>query len=128
MIKSTLAALGIALLAAVVILGGWRAGWWFQAQNAQFGGQVNRNSYAFQQAARDRITTEIGDVFTINTQMVGTDPAQTDALKAQRKAVTAMVCRDATQITGDPLPTDQLAFISQNCTAGAVSPASPYAH
>lgn len=121
------AVFSLAIIGAI-ILAGWWVGWWFRTENTQRESHLNRQTYGFQQADRDRITTEIGDVFTINTQLAsGGDPAQLRALAAQREAVVAMVCRDATQISGDPLPVDQSQFVSQHCEAGAVSPASPYA-
>lgn len=116
----------LAVAAVAVVLSLWQVGWWFHTENTQRQTHLNRESYGFQQAARDRITTEIEQVFTVNTELPNADPDQTGPLEAQRKAITAMVCRDATQISGDPLPTDQEVFLDQNCSAGAVSPTSTY--
>jgi len=76
------------------------------------------------------IGKKLGDVQTISVQIAQlgeTDPTTTQALKAQRVAVVNIVCRDAAQVTGDPLAQDQAQFVGANCSLGSMSPNSQYA-
>lgn len=115
----------LAVLAGL-ILGGWRAGWWFTNQNANRNAHLIRNGYSNQQTLRDQITQQIGNVYSMTTQItVATDQSQAAALKAQRAAIAGMACQDASEVTGDPLPAQQAQWVAVNCSAGAVSPTSP---
>lgn len=111
--------------AAALILGGWQAGWWFKTQNTNREASLYRNSYGFQQSLRDQLTSNISTVVGITAQ-IAEPGAPAPELAAQRLAVLRMVCSQADQITGDPLPVDQQEFVSRNCYAGVVSPDSPY--
>lgn len=131
--QSTLAVVGGIFLAILVIagitFGGWALGWWFTNENAQREAHVIRNGYSNQQTLREEISRKLSDVQTITvqiTQLGTSDPASTPALVAQRKAVVNIVCGDAEQITGDPLPADQADFVTANCSLGAISPNSQY--
>jgi hypothetical protein len=116
--------LGVLLAAAIVtgiVLGGWQAGWWFAGQNAARDAHLVRNGYSNQQTLREQITNKIADAQAIGTQIteVSGDAAETAALKAQQKALVNIVCQDADQVTGDPLPTDQAAYVADHCSAGS---------
>lgn len=106
------------VVAGGVILGGWEAGWWFTQQNVNRQGHVIRNSYGNQQTLRDQITTKLGDVTSLDSQ-IAAGPSDVAQLKAQRQAVASIVCNDAEQVSGDPLPTDQAQWVSQNCEMGS---------
>lgn len=99
-----------------LIFGGWEAGWWFTAQNANRDAHVNRSGYSNQQTLRDQITAKLGDVTTIDTQ-IKQNPGDVQ-LTAQRHAIATIVCQDAEQVTGDPLPADQQNWVSTNCELG----------
>jgi len=121
------------LLVAAIMFGGWQLGWWFKVQNTKRQGQIIniqahnfRQSYGTQQALRDQITQNIGNVLTVTSQ-IAEDPSDAGSLKAQRAAIMSIVCSQAAQVTGDPLTPDQASFISTNCLAGALNPASQYA-
>lgn len=118
----------IALLAGLVF-GGWALGWWFRGENANREAHVIRQGYSNQQTLREEVTRKIGDVQTISVQIAqlgSTDLTTTQPLHAQRKAIVNIVCKDAEQITGDPLPTDQDQFVTANCKLGSISPDSQY--
>lgn len=116
----------LAILAGL-ILGGWQAGWWFTNQNINRQAHAIRNGYSNQQTLREQITTQIGNVDTLTSQIAAThDGNLIAALKAQRAAVAAIVCQDASEVTGDPLPTSQAQWVSSNCQAGNVRPGSTY--
>ncbi|MCW2902224.1 MAG: hypothetical protein JWO67_4489 [Streptosporangiaceae bacterium] len=128
MIRDTAAviatAIGGILLLGAIVLGGWAAGWWFRAQDAQIGGQVSRGSYEFQQSRMDALSGQIADLTRITGQINGADPEQAAQLKAQRLAEAQQACRTARDIT-QPDPSEA-SWRDANCTAGAVSAASTY--
>lgn len=118
--------LALSIIAGVII-GGWQAGWWLRNQNTSREAHMIRNGYSNQQTLREQITQQIGNVDTITTQIAGThDPNLISALKAQRAAVAAIVCQDAAEVTGDPLPAQQAKWAAMNCQAGNVRPGSIY--
>lgn len=102
----------------LVIFGGWELGWWFTAHNATREGHVIRNSYSNQQTLRDQITAKLGDVASLDTQIKQASASDAQPLYAQRHAIADIVCQDAEQVTGDPLPADQQSWVSTNCTLG----------
>lgn len=127
-------ALGILLVAAAiaaVVIAGWQLGWWMQSASVNRQGHIIRNSYGNQQTLRDRIDQHLsgqGGVLDISTQISRTqDPAVRQQLAAQRYAVLGMLCREAEQVSGDPLPPDQARFVGQNCAGAGVSATSQYA-
>lgn len=65
-------AMVVAALAALVIVGGWAAGWWFTNQNTQREAHMIRNGYANQQTLREQITAQIANTDTLTTQIAGT--------------------------------------------------------
>lgn len=113
-IRGTVA--GLACLG-LVVFGGWEARWWFTAHNAQREGHVIRNSYSNQQTLRDQITAKLGDVTQMDTQ-IQDNPGDKAQLTAQRHAIAQIVCQDAEQVSGDPLPADQQNWVSVNCELG----------
>lgn len=130
-LKGTAAVLAVTLATAVVVgaivFGGWELGWWFTNHNVSRQAHLYRNSYDYQQTLRDQVTANIGTVISIGPQVAeATDPGTKKALEAQRSAVLAIVCQEADEVTGDPLPPDQQQFVQLNCEAGVVSPSSPY--
>lgn len=118
--------LAVVAVGLIVTLVCWRAGWWFAAQNATRQAQVTQNGYSNQTTLRQQVTSKLADVATITTQIAAkNDPAEVSALKAQRAAIAGIVCSDAAQITGVPLPAQQAQWASINCSDGSVSPGSP---
>lgn len=118
---------GLAVLAVglVLTLVGWRAGWWFAAQNATRQYQVTQNGTSNQETLRAQVTARLADVTTITAQIAAAkDPAEVAALKAQRAAIAGIACSDAAQITGVPLPAQQAQWAAVNCSDGSVSPSS----
>lgn len=118
--------LAVIALGAILTLVGWQVGWWFTAQNATRQYQVTQNGVSNQDTLRAQITDKLGTVTTITTQIAeaGNDQAEVSALKAQRAAIAGIVCSDAAQITGVPLPAQQAQWVVTNCQDGAVSPGS----
>jgi hypothetical protein len=110
--------LGLAVFGGV-IFGGWEAGWWFTNQNANREGHVIRNSYSNQQTLRDQITKGLGDVTDMDRQITQAKGDNATALTAQRHAIANQVCQEAVQVSGDPLPSDQADWVSQNCVMGS---------
>lgn len=112
---------------AAVVLGGWQAGWWFRTQDVNREAVVNRESYGFQQSRMDELGNLITDLNKITVQITEIpDPTQNAALRAQRLAEADQACRVARDITFPP--SDQAQWRDGNCTAGTVSPSSPYSN
>jgi hypothetical protein len=114
------------VLTVALILGGWQAGWWFTAQNATRQAELTQNGYSNQVTLRQQVTSQLATVETITTQIAaaGTDQSLITALDAQRMGIAGIVCGDAAQITGTPLPVTQAQWVAANCASGTVSPNS----
>jgi cytochrome c5 len=119
------AGLAVLVIGLILTLAGWRAGWWFAAQNATRQYQVTQNGTSNQHTLRDQISSKLADVASITVQLATAPAGQQPALKAQRAAIAGIACSDAGQVTGVPLPPDQAQWASRNCSAGTLSPGSP---
>lgn len=119
---------GALVLLAALILGGWQAGWWFQAHNATRQAQNTQNGYANQSTLRQQVTSQLAAVYSLTTQIAESkgDQPLIAALGPQRTAIAGIVCSDAAQVTGTPLPAQQAQWVTANCTGGTVSPDSTY--
>ena len=118
--------IAVIVLGAVLTLVGWQVGWWFTAHNATRQAEMIQNGYSNQSTLRSQVTSKLADVTAITVQIAATkdDPAEVAALEDQRAAVAGIVCSDAAQITGTPLPAQQAAWASANCSSGDLSPGS----
>ena len=120
------------LIAVVFVIGvavtfaGWRVHWWFAAQDATRQYQVTQNGTSNQDTLRAQVTSQLGTVATITTQIAAAkgDQSEISALEDQRAAVATIACQDAAQISGVPLPAQQAQWVSINCSDGNVSPRS----
>lgn len=94
MILGLVAVVGTAMLALGL--------WWFEWRvNAE--GQIRRDSFNFQETAREQVVDLNADLATIDVQLAHpdlTDP-QAAALRAQRVAIADQLCDIAADITGD---------------------------
>jgi hypothetical protein len=121
-----LAILTTCLIIAGITIGGWAAGWWFTGQNTNREAHMIRNGYSNQQTLREQVTAQISNIFTLNTEIIMSDKSQTAALTAQRLAVAGILCQQASEITGDPLPANQQHFLAANCADGVVKPGAKF--
>lgn len=117
---------GTLVLAGALTLAMWQAGWWFTAHNATRQAEVIQNGYSNQSTLRSQVTAKLADVTQITVQVAAAknDPSEVSALEDQRAAIAGIVCSDAAQITGTPLPADQAGWVSANCSDGGLSPGS----
>ena len=118
--------LAVLLVGGIATLVCWQAGWWFASHNATRQYQMIQNGDSNQSTLRAQITTQLGNVATITTQIAATkgDAPEVSALEDQRMAVAGIACSDAAQVTGVPLPAQQAQWVSINCSGGSVSPSS----
>ncbi len=117
-------ALAAAVAVAAVVLGGWQAGWWFKTQNTNRESRLYQHQYGRQVSLRDDISTNLGKVADIDVQL-GYPGADVQALGAQRLGLARIACQDAEQVNKvSDLPTDQQAWVQQNCANGDVSETS----
>jgi hypothetical protein len=114
-----------ALLAALLI-GGWQAGWWLKSENTTKQAELTQNGYSNQVTLRQQITSDLATVQTITTQIAeaGPDRSLVTALTAQRAGIASIVCADAAQVSGSPLPAQQGQWAAANCQDGSLSPGS----
>lgn len=123
----------VVLFVACLLIGGLTYaghvfGWWLSAQDATHQAENTQNGYSNQTTLRAQVTSQLAAVETITTQIAaaGTDTSLVTALSAQRAGIAAIVCGDAAQISGTPLPAQQAQWVSVNCQDGTVSPGSTY--
>jgi hypothetical protein len=114
-------------VSAGIVLGGWKAGWWFANQNANNQAHVTQNGYSNQTTLHQQVTSNIATVRSLTSQIdsAAKDSQQAADLKAQRMAVAGTACEDASEVSSaDPLPASQQQWASANCSDGVVSPSS----
>lgn len=109
-----------AVIGALVVIAGfsvaaWKLDWFVTNANANRQAHVIRNGYSNQQTLREEITKKIADVKDMDVQIASSPTDTVAQLTAQRRAIVAIVCQDAVQISGDPLPAIQASFVSSNC-------------
>ena len=117
--------LGLGLIAAL-ILGGWRAGWWFAGQDINRATKIIQQSNSNQTALVQQLDTQIANVATATVQMDGVakDSQQYADLHAQRLGFARLACSNAAQVT-IAMPSSQVTWIHRNCLDGTLNPASP---
>ena len=123
---------GVGLFVAVVIagliLGGWRAGWWFSNQNATRGYQQTQNGTSNQDTLRAQITKGFTDLTAEDVQAAAAkgNPGLVGQIKIEASAQAGTLCQDMQQVTGVSLPPQQLAWYNANCSLGVLVPTSQY--
>lgn len=123
----TLVLATVLIVGGLITWGGSEFGWWLSGQAASHNAVNTQNGYANQTTLRAQVTSLLGQVTTITTQIAGagSDQSMVTALKAQRAAIADQACADAAQVTDGPLPQDQSRWAAANCADGSVSPSSP---
>jgi hypothetical protein len=118
---------GALTLIGTLIWAGDEFGWWLSAQNATHQAQNTQNGYSNQATLRAQVTTQLATVYSLTTQIAEAkgDQSLLTALEPQRMSVAGIVCADAAQVTGTPLPAQQAQWVTANCSGGTVSPNSP---
>jgi hypothetical protein len=121
------AALVAVAFVALIIFGGYKAGWWLTADSQQRRVELNHDTYGVQ-ADQTQIAQDVTTINQITVQISTADPGTAAALRAQRRAVLGQLCSTYAGI-GDPTRLDATThqFADANCFAGAVSQSSQYA-
>ncbi len=131
--------IGAVVVIALVVLAGWRVGWWFTDQNVTRRARITQNQYNTQEATRNahlvqnNYNTQEGYLSAISNDVANLDgivvqepgsPNQA-ALRSQAEAVAGQACLEANLLTGSvPTPASMQTWIKTNCQAGALSPTS----
>jgi len=111
-------------IGAAVVLGGWRAHWWFAGQNSTRQAHLVQNNYNTQEGYITAITNDVSQLDGVVAQEPGA-PNQAD-LRTEAIGIGNQACLEASYLTGSvPLQPSMKAWIAANCDAGAVSLASP---
>lgn len=100
------------VILAGVVIGGYQGGWWLQKNAQNQNARIRRSSYEAQTTFRDEMVRKIGDVKSIDVQLVDSDTPQ---LRAQRTAIVAIVCADNSRIQGG-LDESTAAFVAKECS------------
>lgn len=116
---------GLALIGGL-IFAGHEFGWWLSAQNATHQAQNTQNGYANQTTIRQEVTRDFTTLTSIGVQVAAAkgDASMVTELKTEQSATADKVCAEAAQVSGTPLPAQQAAWVTANCTAGTLSPNS----
>lgn len=114
------------LVIAALVLGMWRAGWWFAGKDINRETKIIQQSNSNQTALVAQVDSQIANVYTATVQLDGVakDSQQYADLHAQRLGFARLACSDAAQVTIH-VPASQAAWITRNCSAGTLNPASP---
>jgi hypothetical protein len=120
--------IAVCAISAGIVLGGWRAGWWFSNQNATRSYQQTQNGTSNQDTLRAQITKGMTDLTAEGVQAAQAkgDPGLTGQIKVEEAAQAGELCSDMQQVTGVPLPPQQVTWYNSNCSLGVLVPASPY--
>lgn len=121
-------AAALAVIGGLVILAGWRVGWWFSNQNATRSYQQTQSGTSNQDTLRAQITKGMAQLTAEGVQAaqaVG-NPGLVGQIKVEESAQAGELCSDMQQVTGVPLPSQQLAWYSANCSLGVLVPGSHY--
>jgi len=115
----------LAIIAALII-GGWRAGWWFAGQDVNRETRLIQNSNSYQTALVSQLDSEMATVLDITTQMDGVSRAsqQYADLRAERLGVAREACAAGAKIIIRLSPGEH-SWLRANCALGTLSPSSP---
>lgn len=118
----------IAALIAAFVVGGWRVGWWFSNQNATRSYQQTQNGTSNQDTLRAQITKGFTNLTAESVQAAAAkgNPGLVGQIKIEESAQAGELCTDMQQVTGVPLPAQQVTWYHANCSLGVLVPTSPY--
>ena len=122
---------GFTVFIFIVVFAGWKAGFWFDTHNAEnqakvakINTQTIQNGISFQEAQITTLQDRIADVASTTVSMIGTSGVMYTDLSVERIADGNAACKAASLIT--TIPAADQAWVSQNCSAGSLSPTSPF--
>lgn len=114
--KSFFIGVGVVILLALIVVGGYLGGWWLQKDTINRQNRIDRHSYEVQQTYREKVIDAANTVADIDVQIA--DPSvtqeQKDALEAQRRAVVTQGCDNEQRISGER-PSQVAEFASKEC-------------
>jgi hypothetical protein len=118
----------LSVIAGGLIVGGWRAGWWFSNQNATRQYQQTQNGTSNQDTLRANIGTGFNKLLQEEVQVgfYKSNPSLAKTIQVEAASQANTICGWAEQVTGVPLPADQATWVTRNCTNGVLSPSSSY--
>lgn len=113
--KDILAMLGVALVVFGVCVGGWFLYWGLKSSSVNHNAALYQQSYGAQSAYVEEAHNLIAQLYTIDVQIAspGVTQAESEALTAQKAALTTQTCGIVHNITNPPA--DELSFAATNC-------------
>jgi hypothetical protein len=120
---------GTGVLALVLITGAvvgmWQAGWIFTNANATRQAHLVQNNYNTQEGYIAAIGGDVAQIDGVIAQIPSAGSSKAADL-AEALGIGNQACQEASLLTGSvPAPASMRSWIAANCSAGAVSPASP---
>lgn len=111
-----------AVLLAVLVVGGWQAGWWFSNQNIsrQFSQTVHSQQY--QQALVDQMGQHLANIrgIAVTRSGIPADSPEQVTLRAQELGELSGFCAEAGRLTSqNPATPALMKIVHANCSAGA---------
>jgi hypothetical protein len=106
----TIAGIGVVLVAAAIVIGGWQLGWWLKTS------ATNRTPVIYQHSSVAQLQSLISQIGQLDLQLVDANTQQSEkaALTPQKSALVNLACRMSASITS-PLPSTEAAFVASNC-------------
>jgi len=104
----------LAMLAALII-GGWKAHWWFAQHNADNQAHVIQHGYANQSSLQTEITADISKIDDLNLEY--TNGGNYADIANTEHHLLNVICGDANMLDA-PMPNDEGTFITAHCVDG----------
>ena len=120
--------MALVIVGGLVVFTGWRIGWWFSNQNATRSYQQTQNGTSNQDTLRTQITKGMTQLTAEGVQAAQAkgDPGLTGQVKVEESAQAGELCQEMQQVTGVPLPSQQVTWYNANCSLGVLTPSSAY--
>lgn len=103
------------VMVAALVIGGWKAHWWFAQHNADNQAKVIQHGYANQSSLRDEITQDITKIDELNQEVSNGGNAQDAAVEQHH--LLDVICADNDKLDS-PLQGDQGDFVIAHCVDG----------
>ena len=98
-----------------LIIGGWKAHWWFAQHNADNQAHVIQHGYANQSSLQAEITSDIQQVHQLKLE--ADNGGNASDIATTQHSILEQICGDAAKLDA-PLQGDQGTFITDHCADG----------
>lgn len=117
-VKRVLLGVGATAVAAGVVVGGWQANWWLQANAVNHQNHIQHESYNFQTAQLTEMNSDMVQIAGLDTQ-IQQEPQNASVLLTQKQALEQQFCSDYGQTNSINLPANIKTFAGEACAVPA---------